>query len=142
MINRRGFLAAGTILAVLGPGFAFGADSSEIAKGVFRDGDPVHRGSGTLSIRRMPGGETFVRMVDMKIVPGPNLFVYLVKEPDPLFPEDVTAGFTSLGKLQGLTGTQDYPVPDGVNIDDWGSVVVWCATFKTAFTIATIRRGS
>lgn len=68
----------------------------------------------------------------MKIVPGPNLFVYLVAEPDPLFPEDVTAKFLSLGKLRSLTGDQSYAVPEDVDLAAWGSVVVWCDTFKTA----------
>lgn len=81
-----------------------------------------------------------VEMRNMEIVPGPNLLVYLVAEPDPLFPEDVEAKFLSLGKLKSLTGDQDYGVPADADLGAWGSVVVWCDTFKTAFAVATIER--
>ncbi len=136
-MRRRTFLGSAAAFTAV-PAFAHAGGTPVIATGNFRDGDPVHRGSGMLSISGKPGRQFVVNMIDMEIVPGPNLFVYLVKEPDPLFPEDVTAGFTSLGKLQALTGTQNYSVPAGVNVRDWGSVVVWCDTFKTAFAIATI----
>ena len=109
-----------------------------LARGAFRDGDPVHRGSGKLEILRAPDGTVTIRLEAMQIVPGPNLFVYLVKEPDPLFPEDVTAGFTSLGKLKSRSGDQNYELPQNLSIDDWSSVVVWCDTFRVQFAVATI----
>ena len=74
----------------------------------------------------------------MQIVPGPNLFVYLVENEDPLFPEDVSAKFLSVGKLKSLTGDQSYDIPADVELAAWGSVVVWCNTFKTAFAVASI----
>ena len=141
MMHRRAFLTVAAVSPLLLKlPDAARADSDLLATGTFRDGDPVHRGSGDLRISRSGGGRRAVELRDMQIVPGPNLFVYLVAEPDPLFPEDVTAAFHSLGNLQRLTGAQDYPVPDAVDLDDWGSVVVWCDTFKTAFAVATIER--
>lgn len=137
-MHRRGFLAVIAAAVLFLPTSVPASDTHEIATGIFHDGDPVHRGSGGLSVTQASDGATQVRMIDMKIVQGPNLFVYLVKEPDPLFPEDVTADFVSLGKLQRLTGNQDYPVPENIDIRDWGSVVVWCDTFKTTFAIAPL----
>jgi hypothetical protein len=139
MMSRRGFLVTGAALAALAPHLAIAGNTSEIATGTFRDDDARHRASGALSVLRAANGEMTVRMIDMQVADGPDLFVYLVKEPDPLFPEDVSAEFTSLGKLQSLTGTQDYGIPAGVDIDDWGSVVVWCASFTTTFAVATIK---
>jgi hypothetical protein len=137
-MRRRAFLlAALALFTIAGP---LSATPAVLGTGTFRDGDAIHRGSGDLRIVRSDDGTVRVDMRGMQIVPGPNLFVYLVAEPDPLFPEDVTAKFRSLGKLKGLTGDQSYVVPAGVDIAEWGSVVVWCDTFKTAFAIATIRR--
>lgn len=115
-------------------------DAERLAHGVFRDGDPVHRGSGGLEILKTHEDKVVVRLENLEVVPGPDLLVYLVREADPLFPEDITAGFTSLGTLKGRTGDQNYAVPAGVEIRDWGSVVVWCNTFNVAFAIATIER--
>ena len=140
-MQRRVFLAtvAGTLGSIFAPGIGL-ADVFVLGTGEFRDGDPVHRGSGDLRISRNDDGTHRVDLLDMQIVPGPNLFVYLVKEEDPLFPEDVTANFLSLGKLMSLTGDQSYPVPSDTDLAAWGSVVVWCDTFKTAFAVATIER--
>jgi hypothetical protein len=134
---RRTFLAAAAAVPFLIKYPAMAQDGL-LADGIFRDGDPVHRGSGNLRITRAADGTRTVELLDMEIVPGPNLFVYLVEEPDPLFPEDVTAKFLSLGKLKSLTGDQDYAMPNDVILADWGSVVVWCDTFKTAFAVATM----
>lgn len=141
-MQRRVFLAlaVATPFALTTPVAA--TDPGTLATGAFRDGDPVHRGSGML---RIFSGKTEsdlrqLAMLDMNIVSGPNLLVYLVREPDPLFPEDITAGFYDLGSLQSLTGDQTYDIPTDVTLSDWGSVVVWCDTFKTPFAIATIER--
>lgn len=140
-MRRRGFLVAiATTAFMFGSAAAVMAQDGLLASGSFRDGDPVHRGSGSLRITRSPDGTRRIEMQDMQIVPGPNLFVYLVAEPDPLFPEDVTAAFRSLGDLKSLTGDQSYTIPDDVDLADWGSVVVWCDTFKTAFAVATIEQ--
>jgi hypothetical protein len=140
-MQRRVFLAAvagtlGTLCFSIGAA----ADLLVLATGVFRDGDPIHRGSCNLRISRADNGARSVELLDMQIVPGPNLFVYLVENDDPLFPEDVTAKFHSLGKLKSQTGDQSYVIPADVDLSAWGSVVVWCDTFKTAFAIATIER--
>ncbi len=137
MIGRRAFLTAAAAVPFLIKNPA-GAQDRLLASGTFRDGDPVHRGSGGLRITRAADGTRTTELLDMEIVPGPNLFVYLVEEPDPLFPEDVTAKFLSLGKLKSLTGDQSYAMPADVVLTDWGSVVVWCDSFKTAFAVATI----
>lgn len=145
-MRRRAFLAA--VAAVAGTfGTLFfsngaAADLLVLGSGDFRDGDPIHRGSGNLRISRADSGARNVELLDMQIVTGPNLFVYLVENDDPLFPEDVSEKFLSLGKLKSLTGDQSYAVPDDVDLAAWGSVVVWCDTFKTAFAVATIQHGA
>lgn len=140
-MQRRVFLAAAA--GALGSMFFFmgaAADWLVLGTGEFRDGDPVHRGSGNLRISRADSGARTVELLGMQIVPGPNLLVYLVENDDPLFPEDVSAKFLSLGKLKSLTGDQSYAIPADVDLAAWGSVVVWCDSFETAFAVATIER--
>ena len=106
--------------------------------GTLRDGDPIHRGSGTALVLQTPDGSHVVRLENLEVVPGPDLLVYLVAHEDPLFPEDVTAGFRDLGKLKSRFGDQNYPVPEGADIAAYGSVVVWCDTFKVQFAVAAL----
>ena len=60
-----------------------------VRTGTLRDGDPIHRGSGTARILQLPDGSHAVRLENLEVVRGPTLFVYLVVHEDPLFPEDV-----------------------------------------------------
>ena len=117
---------------------AFPAGAKQIAAGVFRDGDPAHIGSGLLKILIAADGQTILRLENLKVKPGPDLYVYLAKDPDPLFPEDVTAAFVSLGDLKGQTGNQNYVVPKDIDLSDWRSVAVWCEAYKVLFAVATI----
>lgn len=109
-----------------------------VRTGTLRDGDPIHRGSGTARLLKRPDGGHVVRLENLEVVPGPTLFVYLVAHEDPLFPEDVTAGFRNLGELKSRFGEQNYPVPDDVDLAAYGSVVVWCDTFKVQFAVAAL----
>lgn len=114
------------------------AGAQPLRTAALRDGDPVHRGSGTAVLLRLTDGTHAVRLENLDVVPGPNLFVYLVAHEDPLFPEDVIDGFRNLGKLKSRFGDQNYAVPDGVDPAAYGSVVVWCDTFKTAFAVGAL----
>lgn len=109
-----------------------------VRTGTLRDGDPIHRGSGTARILQLPDGSHAVRLENLEVVRGPTLFVYLVVHEDPLFPEDVIAGFRNLGTLKSRFGDQNYPVPDNVDIATYGSIVVWCDTFNVQFAVAAL----
>ncbi len=114
------------------------AGAEPVRTGTLRDGDPVHRGSGNALVLRLPDGSHVVRLENLEVVPGPNLLVYLVTHEDPLFPEDVIAGFRSLGRLKSRFGDQNYAVPEGVDLTHYGSVVVWCETFQVQFAVAAL----
>jgi len=114
------------------------AGASAVRTGTLRDGDPIHRGSGTALLLKLPDGSHVVRLENLEVVRGPTLFVYLAAHEDPLFPEDVTAGFRNLGALKSRFGEQNYRVPDGVDLTGYGSVVVWCDTFNVQFAVAAL----
>ncbi len=109
-----------------------------VRTGTLRDGDPIHRGSGMARLLKLPDETHVVRLENLEVVRGPSLFVYLVAHEDPLFPEDVTAGFRNLGQLKSRFGEQNYPVPEGVDLAAYGSVVVWCDSFKVQFAVAAL----
>lgn len=115
------------------------AGAEAVRAGTLRDGDPIHRGSGTAQLLKLPDGTHVVRLETLDVVPGPDLFVYLVAHEDPLFPEDVTAGFRNLGPLKSRFGDQNYKVPKHVDLAVYGSVVVWCNTFKVQFAVAALQ---
>lgn len=101
--------------------------------------DHAHRGEGTINAIT-DGERTFLRFEDdFAIDNGPDLNVYLVRGVD----ADGPAGafdddFIDLGDLRGNIGAQNYEVPDGVDLSEYDTVVIWCVRFGVAFNAANI----
>ena len=109
-----------------------------VASGSFVDVDRLHKGSGTATLYRLPDGEHIVRLDPFSVSNGPDLYVYLAKNTNPGNGDAVKQGFVSLGKLKGNKGSQNYPIPRGVNPAQYGSVVVFCQLFGVLFSPAPL----
>ena len=97
--------------------------------------DPIHYGSG--------GVEVYQDLVhlqpDFEVGPGPAFHVYLVPE-DEVTPDtevDETM-YVDLGRLRAFKGSQVYPVPSGVDLSDYGNVVIWCEQFGVLISPARL----
>lgn len=66
---------------------------------------------------------------------GPDLFVLLHKQEIPSRYND--EDYVNLGRLERVSGTQRYLVPDGVDIESFESAVIWCRQFDVTFGYAT-----
>ncbi|CAN5820750.1 DM13 domain-containing protein [soil metagenome] len=108
-----------------------------VASGRFRDADDSHRGSGTAVIYQLEDGSTLLRFEDFEVTNGPDLHVYLVPHENPTRSEDLD-GYVDLGSLKGNIGDQNYEIPDGVDISEFGSVVIYCVPFHVLFSIASL----
>jgi hypothetical protein len=116
---------------------------TEVASGTFRDADSVHQGEGRAAVLRTGSGAGLVRLTEFRVTNGPDLEVWLVAEPDPKTSDDVKSSeWISLGQLKGNVGDQTYPVPDGVDLSAYGSVVIWCEQFGVLFSPATLTHES
>ncbi len=108
-----------------------------VASGPFRDADDSHRGSGTAAIYQLEDGTLLLRFEDFEVTNGPDLHVYLVPHENPTTSEDL-GGYVDLGSLKGNIGDQNYEVPDGVDISEFDSVVIYCVPFHVFFSIASL----
>jgi hypothetical protein len=116
---------------------------TQVASGTFRDADSVHKGEGNANLLRTGTGAGLVRLTEFRVTNGPDLEVWLVAAPDPRSSDDVkTSQWVSLGQLKGNVGDQTYPVPDGVDLSAYGSVVIWCEQFGVLFSPATLTHES
>lgn len=119
------------------------AGPTVLARGTFRDADAVHKGSGQATLYALPDGRHLVRFEDFRTTNGPDLVVYLAKHASPATAGDVVDnGYLSLGDLKGNVGNQNYEVPAGVAVDEYGSVVIWCELFGVLFSPAPLVRES
>jgi hypothetical protein len=43
------------------------------------------------------------------------------------------------GRLRAFKGSQNYPIPAGVDLAGYGSVVIWCERFGVLISPATLQ---
>ena len=71
--------------------------------------------------------------------PGPKFHVYLVPKASVRREADVKdAMYVDLGRLRAFKGSQRYPIPDGVDVKKYASVVIWCERFGVLITPADL----
>ena len=113
-----------------------------VKSGAFRDADSFHKGEGSATVYELPDGSHVLRFEDFRVTNGPDLRVLLASHPDPQGRDDVQGpGYVELGKLKGNIGNQNYPFPEGVSPDDYGSVVIYCKPFHVVFSVAALSDG-
>jgi len=98
--------------------------------------DPIHYGKGKLTVY-----QDLVHLDgDFEVGPGPKFHVYLVPETSVIPSTNVARTmFVDLGRLKAFKGSQNYPVPAGVDLAKFGSVVVWCEQFGVLISPATLK---
>lgn len=114
------------------------ASKKVVAKGSFihaNPSDPVHYGKGAVTVY-----EDVVHLEkDFEVGPGPKFHVYLVPKA-PVTPDDDVAAsmYVDLGRLRAFKGSQNFPIPEGVNLADYPSVIVWCERFGVLISPAAL----
>src|SRR5687768_2290994 len=108
-----------------------------IGKGSFNEIDVVHKGRGTATVSRLPDGRLHVQLDDFSVTNGPDLWVYVSRHAAPSGHAQVVDG-VALGKLKAPEGAFGYESAAAVDSADVKSVVIYCYTFRTIFSVATL----
>ena len=93
----------------------------------------AHPTSGTAKIIT-DGTRRFLRFEGFQTDNGPDLNVYLATGP----PNGSPGDFIDLGDLKGNIGDQNYELSDGVDLDRFTTVFIWCVRFSVAFGAAPL----
>ena len=114
------------------------ASKTVVASGQFvhvNPSDPIHFGQGGVTVY-----EDLVHLeADFEVGPGPKYHVYLVPQAPITEAEQVEASmFVDLGRLKAFKGSQNYPIPAGVPLRDYPSVVIWCEEFGILISPASL----
>jgi len=98
--------------------------------------DPVHYGSGKVSVYE----QTVFLEPDFEVGPGPKYHVYLVPKGNIRSSDDVKGTmFVDLGRLRSFQGSQRFPIPDGLDLKQYASVVIWCEAFGVLISPADLK---
>jgi hypothetical protein len=110
-----------------------------VATGTFihaNPSDPVHWGRGKVSIYQ----HAVFLEPDFEVGPGPAFHVYLVPKPLIRSSSDMKdVMYVDLGRLRSFKGSQRYQIPDGVNLKDYPSVIIWCERFSVLISPADLK---
>jgi Electron transfer DM13 len=114
-------------------------DTTVVATGSFihaNPSDPVHYGKGKVTVYQ----NTVFLEPDFEVGPGPKYHVYLVPKAgirDSAAVKDTM--FVDLGRLRSFSGSQRYPIPAGVDLKKYQSVVIWCEHFSVLISPADLK---
>ncbi len=102
------------------------ASGSVIARGTFIQADPddpIHYGKGKVTVH----AKVLRLEQDFAVGPGPKFHVYLVPKATIRKSADVKQTmYVDLGRLRAFKGAQNFPIPPGIDLTKYASVVIWC----------------
>ncbi|MCC6613723.1 MAG: DM13 domain-containing protein [Anaerolineae bacterium] len=146
--------ALAMLTAALTPGASAPANDEELPEmigstmvsvGAFGEIDPTRYAEGEVSIYQDASGGWLLRFEDFSVVNGPDLRVVLSASAAPRESEEMRAGDLDyeVGELKGVTGNQNYVIPPEVDIQQYGSVVIYSAELDLIYSSAGLfARGS
>jgi hypothetical protein len=112
---------------------------SAIAEGIFvhaNPADPIHHGAGKVSVY----ADLLHLEADFRVGPGPKFHVYLVPERNVVPATKVAQTmYVDLGRLKAFKGSQTYPIPAGLKLTDYHTVVIWCEHFGVLISPAALK---
>ena len=115
------------------------ADRKTVATGTFihaNPGDPIHYGRGKVTVYR----DLLHLESDFEVGPGPKFHVYLVPDSNVVPSTNVARTmYVDLGRLKAFKGSQNYPIPPGIDLARYPSVVIWCEQFGVLISPAALK---
>ena len=94
-------------------------------------GDGIHDAQGIAKVIPVEGGAGVLRLEDLVVTNGPDLYVYLSTDKS-------ASDFVNLGRLKANIGNQNYPIPDGTDMSKYDTVLIWCRAFSVLFGSAEL----
>lgn len=102
------------------------------SQGMFEGADSFHFGRGAVLLIETAPDRFILRFEDFSVRNGPDLFVYLSASGDR--PDEAL----NLGPLKATDGAFNYEVPEGTDVSQFSSAIVWCRQFATLFASAPL----
>jgi hypothetical protein len=96
-------------------------------QGEWVSGDDFHFARGKALIIETEPGKYVLRVEDFSVRNGPDVFVLL----SPTNAYDGAA--LNLGSLKGTDGAFNYEIPEGTDVSQYMSAIIWCRKFDVLF---------
>ena len=110
---------------------------AQVAEGQFSSNDPNYPTSGGVKVFEISGQAIVELAEDFSTTRGSDL--QLVAYRDAVVPEQIDrSDYVTISELIAHSGASTYPVPQGVDLDEFGAIAIWCAKFNTVFGYAPL----
>ena len=107
------------------------AEAKMVLAGSFVGFDKIHYGSGDMSVIKTDEGYIIRFEENFNVANGPDLYVGFGKD------GEYIKG-TEISRLKGNIGSQNYVVPENLNLEDYNEVWIWCKAFSVGFAKAEL----
>ena len=94
-------------------------------------GDGIHNAEGTAKVIPLQDGSNILRLEDLRVTNGPDLYVYLATDKS-------ASDFVNVGKLKANNGNQNYNIPTETDLTKYDTVLIWCRPFSVLFGSAEL----
>lgn len=94
-------------------------------------GDGIHDAGGSAYTISLGDGSSVLRLEDFYSTNGPGLRVYLATDTK-------ATEYMSLGDLKANRGNQNYEIPEGLDLEKYNHVLIWCEPFSVLFGSAEL----
>ncbi len=100
---------------------------------------PGDRATGGATIYRLEDGRLVLRLQDLDVTNGPDLFVVLSGADNPDQQGTTSGEHLQLDGLKGNQGNQNYELPADVDLAKYKTAVIWCRAFNIVFGYAVLQ---
>ncbi|BAT54684.1 hypothetical protein NOS3756_36560 [Nostoc sp. NIES-3756] len=109
--------------------------STDFKQGTFQSA--AHPTKGQVTLVQEAGKNYLEFNQDFKTDLGPDLQVILTRSEKPT--SGIKNGsYIRIARLQKISGSQRYALPDNVNLQEFKSVAIWCRLFNATFGYAVL----
>jgi hypothetical protein len=110
---------------------------TRLASGTF-DSRNRYTVEGEATVYELDDGSRTLRLEGFSSTNGPDLFVYLAAAGSADSAAALDEDHVNLGVLKGNVGNQNYTIADGIDLDRYDTVVIWCRRFTVGFGAADL----
>jgi hypothetical protein len=113
------------------------AQPTVVSTGEFSGADSFHKGSGTAILYAQTDGSYLLRLENLDVTNGPDLYVVLSENPAPT-DSSMLGEHVLFDRLKGNRGNQNYMIPAGTDVSKFKSAVIYCKRFAVVFATAAL----
>jgi hypothetical protein len=94
--------------------------------------DGIQNAEGTAKIIPLQDNTNVLRLENLKVTNGPDLYVYLSTDKN-------AVDFVNLGRLKANNGNQNYDIPPDTDLSKYDTALIWCKAFSVLFGSAELK---